>query len=73
MLNNSEKQTAIVKLVSELCEKSPNLKRIQDLCKTTGYKYSPNLIELMSDVLMADQQIKKTNKSKTEKGFEYET
>jgi hypothetical protein len=39
-------------LVSELSKPKPNLVLVKSVCERTGFQYSDDLIQLMSDILM---------------------
>lgn len=62
-------------LVSELSKQQPDLSVVKTMCQKTGFTYSTDLIQLMSDILMnathasiSDQfdQNKNKNKNKTQ-------
>ena len=54
-------QLELCQLVSELSKTKPDLKLVKSMCQKTGFKYSPDLIELMSDILMNVKSTKKNN------------
>ena len=56
--NKAEHNIAYVNLVQELCLQSPDKAKLKQLCEKTGYTFSDNLVELMSDVLI----LKETSK-----------
>lgn len=45
-------KTDYAALVQELCLDKPDKNRLKQLCEKTGYTFSDNLVELMSDVLV---------------------
>ncbi len=59
---NSAKDVSI--LVSELSKLKPNLVLVKSICEKTGFQYSDDLIQLMSDILMNIDQPAKNLKTK---------
>jgi hypothetical protein len=57
-------------LVSELSKTKPNLVLVKSICEKTGFKYSEDLIQLMSDILM---NIDKPKKTMIKQGFNHVT
>jgi hypothetical protein len=51
-------------LVTELSKTKPDLNLVKSMCQKTGFKYSTDLIQLMSDILMT-MNFKKAAKSQT--------
>lgn len=49
-------------LVTELSKTKPDLNLVKSMCQKTGFKYSTDLIQLMSDILMT-MNSKKTAKN----------
>ncbi len=58
---NSAKDVSI--LVSELSKLKPNLVLVKSICEKTGFQYSDDLIQLMSDILMNIDASKKNSSS----------
>lgn len=56
--NKAEHNIAYVNLVQELCLQSPDKAKLKQLCEKTGYTFSDNLVELMSDVLILNETSK---------------
>ncbi len=52
-------------LVEELCLDKPDKNKLKQLCEKTGYIFSDNLVELMSDVLI-QKEPQTTKASKTD-------
>lgn len=65
-------------LVSELSKVKPDLTLVKSMCQKTGFNYSTDLIQLMSDILLnmnqpiLNQKNKKQN-IKIDKGFSHAT
>jgi hypothetical protein len=58
---NSAKDVSV--LVSELSKLKPNLVLVKSICEKTGFQYSDDLIQLMSDILMNIDTSKKNSSS----------
>ncbi len=58
---NSAKDISV--LVSELSKTKPNLALVKSVCEKTGFQYSDDLIQLMSDILMNIDASKKNSSS----------
>lgn len=57
----------LAELVTELSKNKPDHNQIKMLCQTTGYTYSTDLIQLMSDILMNFKNPNLNQKSKNTK------
>ena len=54
-------------LVTELTKSKPDQQVIKLMCEKTGYVYSADLIQLMSDILMSENHLKLIQKNKKNK------
>lgn len=54
-------------LVTELTKSKPDQQVIKLMCEKTGYAYSSDLIQLMSDILMSKNHLKLIHKNKKNK------
>jgi hypothetical protein len=54
-------------LVTELTKSKPDQQVIKLMCEKTGYVYSSDLIQLMSDILISKNHLKLIQKNKKHK------
>ena len=60
-------------LVSELSKQKPDLALVKSMCQKTGFNYSTDLIQLMSDILMSSTSLKLNQKDKKNKNRSQDT
>jgi hypothetical protein len=54
-------------LVAELTKSKPDHQIVKQMCENTGYAYSSDLIQLMSDILISKNNLKLIQKGKKNK------